>query len=453
MENNHEIIKEKYGLVRGFGLLHATALNMSNMVGVGPFITIPLIIGAMGGPQCMLGWLLGAILALCDGLVWSELAAAMPGTGGTYLYLREAFRKTRLGGILPFLFIWQFIFSGPLEIASGYIGFSQYVGYFWRTMGPSETRLVSLAVGALVILLLYRRINAVGRLTVVLWVGMLVTVLWVIVSGLANFQPRVVFDFPPNAFRFSLGFVVGLGSAMQIAMYDFLGYYDICYVGGEVRNPERVIPRAIILSVLGVAAIYSLTNLSMIAVVPWRDAMQSKFIGSEFMEKLYGTRAASVVTVLILWTAFASVFALLLGYSRIPYAAALEGHFFKPFARLHPKGKFPHVSLLVMGILSIVGSLWSLDAVITALLTSRILIQFIAQIFALQYLRKHRSEIARPFRMWLYPIPSVIAFIGWAYVFTTSGWMFVGFGLLTLVAGILAYWIWTRFSAREPAQA
>jgi len=154
----------------------------------------------MGGPQCMLGWLLGAILALCDGLVWSELAAAMPGTGGTYLYLREAFRKTSLGGILPFLFIWQFIFSGPLEIASGYIGFAQYVGYFWRSMGPMETRLVSLAAGTLVIVLLYRRITAVGRLTVVLWVGMLITVLWVIVSGLANFHPKVVFDFPANAF-------------------------------------------------------------------------------------------------------------------------------------------------------------------------------------------------------------------------------------------------------------
>lgn len=451
MENNHEVIKEKYGLVRGFGLLQATALNMSNMVGVGPFITVPLIIASMGGPQCMLGWLVGGALALCDGLVWSELAAAMPGTGGTYLYLREAFRKTRLGGILPFLFIWQFIFSGPLEIASGYIGFAQYVGYFWRGMGLTETRLVSLAAGTLVIVLLYRRINAVGRLTVVLWAGMLVTVLWVIVSGLANFNPKVVFDFPPNAFKFSMGFVLGLGHAMGIAMYDFLGYYDICYVGGEVRNPEKVIPRAIIYSVIAVGGIYALTNLSMIAVVPWRQAMHSNYIASDFMEKLYGTRAASVVTVLVLWTALASVFALLLGYSRIPYAAALEGHFFKPFARLHPSGKFPHVSLLVMGILSIVASLWSLDAVISALLTSRILIQFIAQIFALQYLRKHRAEIVRPFRMWLYPIPSIIAFIGWACIFATSGWLFVGFGLLTLVAGMAAYWIWTRLSGREAA--
>ncbi|MBZ5623242.1 MAG: APC family permease [Acidobacteriia bacterium] len=417
---------------------------MSNMVGVGPFITIPLMIASMGGPQCLLGWLLGAILALSDGLVWSELAAAMPGTGGTYLYLREVFRQTPMGSLLPFLFIWQFIFSGPLEIASGYIGFAQYAGYFWRGMGPAQARLVSLAVGTLVIVLLYRSITAVGRLTVVLWIGMLVTVLWIVASGLANFRPRLVFDFPPHAFTFSTGFAAGLGSAMLIAMYDFMGYYDICYVAGEVRNPARVIPRSILYSVLAVAAIYTLMNLSIIAVVPWREAMQSKFIASEFIERLYGARAAAVVTALVLWTAFASVFALLLGYSRIPYAAAIDGHFFHLFARLHPRGQFPHVSLLVMGGLSIVASLANLDTVIAALLTSRILIQFIGQIFALHHLRKRRSEVVRPFRMWLYPVPSVIAFAGWTYIFLTSGRAFIGFGLLTLVAGIAAWWIRAR---------
>lgn len=440
--------KEEHGLIRGLGLLQATALNMSNMVGVGPFITIPLIIASMGGPQCMLGWLLGAVLALCDGLVWSELAAAMPATGGTYVYLREAFRNTRLGGILPFLFIWQFIFSGPLEIASGYIGFAQYAGYFWRDMGTAGARLVSMSVGVLVILLLYRRVTMVGRLTVVLWAGMLVTVLVVIVSGVGNFNKSLVFDFPPNAFRFSTGFAAGLGSAMLIAMYDFLGYYDICYAGGEVRNPARVIPRSIIYSVLAVAGIYSLTNLGIIAVVPWREAMHSKFIAADFMAKLYGARAAAAVTVLVLWTAVASVFALLFGYSRIPYAAAINGDFFKIFARLHPSGKFPHVSLLVMGGLSIIACLRSLDEVITALITSRILIQFIGQIFALQYLRKHRPGIARPFRMWLYPVPSIIAFIGWAYIFLTSGWKFVGFGLLTLLAGVVAYRVWKTTASK-----
>jgi amino acid transporter len=416
---------------------------MSNMVGVGPFITIPLIIGAMGGPQCMLGWLLGAVLAMCDGLIWSELSAAMPGSGGTYVYLREAFRGTRLGGIFPFLFIWQFILSGPLEIASGYIGFAQYTGYLCRGMGSVGAHLISVAVGVVVIILLYRRITAVGRLAVALWVGVMLTVLCVIVSGLLNFHAERALDFPPGAFRFSFGFAAGLGSATLIAMYDYMGYYDICYVAGEVRNPSWVIPRSIIWSVLGVAALYLVMNASIIAVVPWRVAMNSKYIGAEFMERLYGSRAASALTILILWTAFASVFALLVGYSRIPYAAALDGNFFKPFARLHPIGRFPHVSVLAMGGLAIVFSFFSLDEVISALLTSRILIQFMGQIVALHRLRR-RSEVPMPFRMWLYPLPAAFAFLGWAYVFVTSGWRFAGFGTLTLAAGIAAYFVWTR---------
>lgn len=430
-------------LVRGFGLLQATALNMSNMVGVGPFITIPLIIAAMGGPQCMLGWAVGAVLALCDGLVWSELAAAMPGAGGTYLYLRAAFRGSVLGRLLAFLFIWQFIFSGPLEVASGYIGFAQYLSYFWRGMGPVETRLVGLGVGALVVALLYRRITAVGRLTVVLWTGMLLTVVWIIASGILNFQPAVAFDFPPGAFRFSTGFFLGLGSAMLIAMYDFLGYYDICYIGGEVREPARVIPRAIIISVLAVAAIYAATNLMLIGVVPWREAMESKYIVSEFMERLYGPWAAGAVTLLILWCAFASVFALVLGYSRIPFAAALDGNFFRVFGRLHPRGRFPHISLLVVGGLAMLASLLTLEWVIPALLAARILVQFAGQIIALHVIRS-RAEFHLPFRMWLYPLPSLLALLGWLYVFLTAGGTFILYGLLTLAAGVVAWWLWNR---------
>jgi amino acid transporter len=436
-------------LIRGLGLLEATALNMSNMVGIGPFITIPLIIGAMGGPQCMLGWALGAGIALCDGLVWSELAASIPATGGTYAYLREAFRTTRLGGVLPFLFIWQFIFSGPLEIASGCIGFAQYTGYFWPGMTVAATRAVSMSVGLLVVLMLYRKVTSIGKLTVILWIGMLITGLWVIFAGLTHFNSKVAFDFPPNAFRFSSGFVIGLGSSTLIAVYDFMGYYDICYVGGEVRNPGRVIPRSILYSIIVIAALYALANLGIIAVVPWREAMHSKFIASDFMTKLYGARAASTVTILVLWTALASIFALLFGYSRIPYAAALHGDFFKIFARLHPRGEFPSVSLLFIGAISIAACLFTLDDVITALVTSRILIQFIAQIFALVYLRKTRPAMPRPFRMWLYPLPAAIAFLGWTFLFFTSGWKFAVFGVLTLVAGTVAYYIWSYLGARN----
>jgi amino acid transporter len=275
---------------------------------------------------------------------------------------------------------------------------------------------------------------------------MLVTVLWFIVAGLTHFRADIAFDFPPNAFTFSTGFAAGLGSAMLIAMYDFMGYYDVCYVGDEVRNPERTIPRSILLSVVVVAAIYALMNLSIIAVVPWREAVQSKFVAAAFVERLYGPRAATAVTLLVLWTAFASVFALLFGYSRIPYAAAVNGHFFRFFGRLHPTGRFPHISVLVLGGLSMAASLFDLDAVISALLTSRILVQFLTQIYALHYLRKHRPDIGRPFRMWLYPLPSAIAFVGWSYIFLTSGVRYIAFGVLTLAAGAGAYWLWTKYA-------
>lgn len=439
---NAENGNESTSLVRSFGLLQASALNMTNMVGVGPFITIPLIIASMGGPQCMLGWLMGAVLALCDGLVWSELAAAMPGTGGSYLYLREAFRSTRLGRILPFLFIWQFIFSGPLEIASGYIGFAQYLGYFWHGMTAGGARLVSLSVGVLVIAMLYRPIGAIGKLTVALWIGVLATVLWIVAAGLTHFHPQLAFDIPPHAFTFTRGFFAGLGSAMLIAMYDFMGYYDICYVGGEVRRPERTIPRSIVISVVAIAALYILMTLGIVAVVPWRQAMESKFVASLLIERLYGPRAASVLTILVLWTAFGSVFALLFGYSRIPYAAAVNGDFFRIFARLHPRGRFPHVSLVVLGTLAIVASLWNLDQVISALLTCRILVQFIGQVFALDWIRRRRGDMARPFRMWLYPLPAGIALLGWVFIFLSSGWSYIAFGLATTLAGLAAYGLW-----------
>src|SRR5215510_8151460 len=125
-------------MTRRFGLLHATALNMSNMIGIGPFITIPLLMSALGGPQAMLGWLVALIVVLCDGMVWSELSAALPESGGSFGYLRRGYGPATFGRFMGFLFVWQFVLSGPLEIASGYIGFSQYLGYIWKGMTAAQ---------------------------------------------------------------------------------------------------------------------------------------------------------------------------------------------------------------------------------------------------------------------------------------------------------------------------
>ena len=443
-------------LLRRFGLVQATALNMSNMIGVGPFITIPLLMSALGGPQAMLGWIVAVLIAIPDGMVWSELGAAMPGSGGSYLYLREGYGRETFGRLMAFLFIWQFILSGPLEIASGYIGFARYTGYIWQGITGPQTLMVAAAVGVVNVVLLYRRITSIGTITISLWIGTLLTTLAVVVTGAIHFSAARAFDFPPGAFTFSLGFLFGLGAASRVGVYDYLGYYDICYIGDEVRDPGRTIPRSIIISVVAVAIIYFAINLSVIGVVPWREFVpyqvhpESGFVVSLMMEKIYGPKIATAFTAMVLWTAFGSVFALLLGYSRIPYAAALDGYFFKVFGRLHPMKRFPYVALIVLGFISIVCSFFSLDAVIDALISTRILVQFIGQIFAVILLRRRAPDMSWPYKMWLYPLPSIIALIGWVFIFATTPWPVVVLGLGTLVLGVVFFLVWSWYTERWP---
>jgi basic amino acid/polyamine antiporter, APA family len=437
-------------LERRFGLLQSTALNMSNMIGVGPFITIPLLMSALGGPQALAGWLVALVIVIADGFVWSELGAMMPGSGGTYRYLREGFGG-KPGRLMAFLFIWQFILSGPLEIATGYIGCSNYARYVWPGLTDAGAIGLAVLIGVVNIALLYRRIASIGKLTVALWLGTLATTLGVIVTGALRFDPAVAFDLPPDAFKFSTGLLFGLGAASRIGIYDYLGYYDICYLGDEVRDPGRVIPRSIMISVLAVAAIYIAINLSVIGVVPWRSFVpasehpEANFIVSILMERAYGRGVATVFTLFIVWTAFASVFALLLGYSRIPYAAALDGTFFKVFGRVHPTKHFPHVSLLVVGAISILaGAAASLGTLIDGLITTRIVVQFMGQVVVLVRMRHLQPDRPRPFKMWLYPVPAVVALAGWLFVFATSGLTVILFAFATLAAGVLAFAVWTK---------
>ncbi len=434
-------------LHRRLGVLNATSINMSNMIGTGPFITIAGadgIIATMMGPQALIGWLVGAVIALADGLVVAELGAALPSSGGNYVYLREGYGPHRWGRLMAFLFVWQFLFSGPLEIASGNIGLVQYLAYFWPGMTPIQTKLLAAGVGVIALFTLYRKITDVAKLMMFLWITMLLTTGWVIVAGLWNFNPRLAFDFPPDAFRFGLGFVRGLGAGTLIVMYNFLGYYQVCYLGAEIKNPARTIPYAVMISILAVAVINILISLSFIGVVPWREAVHMPAIGSVFMERLYGRWAASLLSVMIMITAFSSVYALLLGYSRIPYAAAKDGIFFQALGALHPRGEFPHRSLLLVGGLCIVASFFSLGAVISALMTARILVEFLGRVVAVFLIRWKRPDIQRPFQMWLYPLPAILSFAGYAYVFAASGAKFILYGLITLLAGVLVYFATAR---------
>jgi amino acid transporter len=329
-------------LDRQLGLFEAVSANMLEMIGVGPFLTIPLILSTMKGPQAMLGWLLGAVVAVCDGLVWAELGAAMPGSGGPYRYLSEAYGPKRLGRLMSFLFIWETIFLAPVSIGAGAVGFAQYTKFLWPHMGAWQGKAVAMSVCLIITFMLYRDIRSVGRLSVILWVLVMFTALAVTVAGLLNFQVQRVFDFPPHAFVLSKDFFVGLGGATLLAMYDYGGYNNSCFFAGEVRHPERVIPRSVLISIGLVGVLYLTMNLTIIGVVPWREAMHSTFIVSDLMNRLYGSIVAQVMTGLILFTTFASLFAVLLGYSRVPYAAAIDGRLFPVFGRLHRTKDFPY---------------------------------------------------------------------------------------------------------------
>ena len=448
-------------LERGFGLLQATAAGMANMVGVGPFITIPMILAAMQGPQCMLGWLVALVIAVCDGQVWAELSASLPGDGGTYIYLREAFRRY-CGKLVAFLFIWQFFLSMPMEVASGNIGMVDYLSYVFPALragvtigglqlsGPWVLRLLAAGVALFTIWLHYRRIGSVAKITVALWVGMLITTGWTIYAGLTHFNYHQAFSFPPGAFNFTYGFVMGLGSATLIAMYDYMGYYSACYVGEEVREPGRVLPRAIIISVVSVACIYMLINLSMISVIPWKEAIHTSYIGSLLIEHVYGHRAAIVMSLLIVYTAYGSIYALMLGYSRIPFAAARDGYFFKQVAAIHPTRHFPHVSLLLVGGMVALASLLPLETVVSACIATRIIIQFLGQAIALVLLRRDRPRLRRPFRMWLYPLPAIVSFVGFCYIFSASGWLSIGMTVGWSALGVVAFLYWARQNKEWP---
>lgn len=423
-------------LRRGLSTASALSLNVIDMVGVGPFITLPLIVGVMGGPQAILGWLMGALLSLCDGLIWSELGTAYPEAGGSYAYLKHLYGEKKLGRVFSFLYAWQLLISAPLSIASGCIGFSQYLSFFFpQSAHPfasaslfgvplvlSGQTLIAMSACCLAVAVLYRSIFAINR--IVRWLGLAVglTLVLIIIAGFTHFDAHRAFDFPPGAFRLNHAFFVGLGAGMLISAYDYWGYYNVCFLGAEVRDPQRTIPRAVLGAIGVVATLYLLMNISVLGVLPWREMTQNTdgharlFTMAVFMEQLYGHTAAAVIVVLIALAALASVIALLLGYSRIPFAAARDGNFPAWFGILHPKHRIPMHSLLTLGGITLLCCIFRLQEVITTLVVVRILFQFLLQGTA-SLLPKHRQERKiKGFRMPLYPLPVMLALAGFAFI-------------------------------------
>ena len=429
---------------RSLGLFQSTVLNMIDMVGIGPFITMPIVIGLLGG-MYLWAWVAGAVLSFADAMIWSELGAAYPLAGGSYNFLKESYGPKGPGRMMSFLYVWQTIIQAPLVAASAAIGFAQYF-IFLVPLEVWQQKMLSGCVIILVTVLLYRKIESIGKIGVLLWIGVVGTLGWIIFGGLThgNFaQP--LFEAKSS---FTINTLVSFlfGQACVKTIYSYLGYYNVCHLGGEIKNPSRNIPRSMFISIVAIAILYLAMNVSVTSVIPWQeikgwqDAGTNNFVISTFIERLYGHTAAIIVTVMILWVALASLFAVMLGYSRVPFAAAQDGAFFKIFARLHPTKNFPYVSLLILAAFAFVFSLlFRMGDVISGILAMRIMVQFIGQGVGLMLLRKRKGKTHLPFKMPLYPLPVILAILMWLFIFYATGFAIIISFLIVLISGIIVY--------------
>lgn len=444
-------------LQRRLGLFHSTVLNMIDMVGIGPFVVLPFVIGLLGG-MYLYAWVAGALLSLVDAMIWSELGAAYPLAGGSYNFLKEAYGKNGAGRMMSFLYTWQTVIQAPLVAASAAIGFAQYMGYLVH-LDPWQQKMVSGGVVILITVLLYRRIDSIGKIGVLLWMGVLLTLGWVIIGGIAHgdfLQPLK--DINTDFSWGMLGSFV-FGQACIKTVYSYLGYYNVCHLGAEIKSPGKNIPRSMFISIIGIAILYMAMNMSVTSVIPWTEIKSlgdanKDYTVSIFIERLYGHKAAIIVTVMILWVALASLFALLLGYSRIPYAAAQDGVFFKVFGKLHPKKDFPYVSLLVIAGLGLIFSmLYKMTDVIQGILAMRIIIQFVAQAVGVMLLRKRNGTSGLPYKMPLYPLPVIVAVAAWILLFSCVGERNIYFFLIVFGCGLIAYFIMAKLQNTWPFRA
>ncbi len=443
-------------LQRRLGLFQSTVLNMIDMVGIGPFVTLPIVMGYIGG-MYLYAWIAGAILSLVDAMVWSELGAAYPLAGGSYNFLNEAYGNKGAGKMMSFLYVWQTIIQAPLVAASAAIGFSSYFMYLVPELETWQQKSISGIVIIFITILLYRKIDSIGKIGILLWAGVVATLGWIIFGGIQNGNMLAPLKELPGSFSLQTLVSFAFGQACIKTVYSYLGYYNVCHLGAEIKNPGRNIPRSMFISVFGISILYLAMNMSVGSVIPWQEIKgwqesgSNNFVVSIFIERLYGSTAAVIATVMILWVALASLFAVMLGYSRVPYAAAVDGAFFKIFAKLHPVKNFPYVSLLVIAALAFVFSLlFRMGDVISGILAMRIIVQFIGQAAGVVLLRKRNGTEQLPYKMPLYPLPVILVILLWLLVFLATGLAIISTFILVAGSGLIVYLIMARLKMQWP---
>ncbi len=392
-------------------------------------------------------------------MIWSELGAAYPLAGGSYNFLKEAYGKNGPGKMMSFLYVWQTIIQAPLVAASAAIGFAQYFVYL-VPLEIWQQKILSGAVIIFITILLYRKIENIGKLGVLLWIGVIATLGWIIFAGISHGNFLEPIRHSTSSFNVNILFSFLFGQACVKTIYSYLGYYNVCHLGGEIKNPGKNIPKSMFISVAGITILYLCMNISITSVIPWQQIQEAQLSGknnyviSSFFEILYGSKAAVVATVMILWVALASLFAVMLGYSRVPYAAAADGAFFKIFARLHPTKNFPYISLLVLaGFAFVFSLLFRMGDIISGILAMRIIVQFIGQAAGVVLLRKRNGSNYLPYKMPLYPLPVILVIAMWLFIFYATGTTVIASFAAVFLSGVIVYMVQAKIKNNWPFKA
>lgn len=433
-------------LRRELSLTHATVLNMIDMVGIGPFVTLPIILFAIPGKFSLIPWVIGAVLGLVDGLIWAELGAAWPKAGGSYVFLQKLF-KGKAGKAMAFLYIVQTTLHTPLVITSACLGFINYLRYIVH-LNDIQGKLVMIGIIILIVFFLYRKIIDVGKIGIILSIIVVTLLLWTIVTGAMAFDANILASNSSQPSKlgnlWTIGFWLVAGNYTSKAIYAYLGYYNVCHIGSEIKDPIKNIPKSILLSVIGIAILYIAMQFTM------AGAVEQKFIINEnvplvsfLFQKVYGENVAMIATIMLLAVAISSLFALLLGYSRIIWAAAKDGMHFKIFAHLHPIKEFPDYALLIFGGIAIIFCMIfnKPSDVFRFIVVTRVFIQFIPQAFGVLLLRMNKRSDELRFKMPLYPYPAIISILIWFFVFATSGYQYTILGALVIIIGLVLYFL------------
>lgn len=443
-----------------FGFWQAFGFNTMMMFGTGPFISIPYTVTALDppGPHALVGYSIALVACICDALVCGELGSMFPYSGGSATYLRYLYGKDSFGQLMSFLFLFQFMVAGPAEIASGFIAIAEYLVYFNPDVIGYWVR-VAISLGALAVstLLLYRSNKEIGWVTVSLAAITIAAVVLSVGIGFANMEPELL-KAPEGAFSGGPVKVLGLlAASTRFGVYDMTGYYDVCFMGDEVKNPKRTIPLSCISTAVVIGIFYLIVYVSTLGVLDWRtfqeiysddsDGVQVGIM-SVFYEKTTTEGFAKFFTIVVVLTIFGSVYSMMAGFQHVLYAGAKDGFFFDVFAKRHESKDIPHVALFTLAILSAAWCFFSLDTVIDAMTVLLVLVQFIGQSVGLLYYRYTTPKDEQPdgWRMPLFPLPCIIQIILFFFIFITSSNRVVSgedpileFGVLLIAVGVVLF--------------